>query len=170
VEEQHLHRELIGNELTKDQQEERVCQDRTGILQNFVGEALQKFISRNPFAPENIVIYRDGVGGPTMQRQVLNYELEKVSAAIAGFQPNYSPKILYTIVDKKINTRFAEKYQDTYKNPAPGTVVDSGLVEEAGDLTYDFYMVPHKATVATALPVHYHVVKNTTALRKQEVQ
>ena len=77
-----MHRELIGNELTKDEQEERVCVDRTGILQNFVGEALQKFTSRNKFPPENIVIYRDGVGGPTMHTKVLNYELEKVSAAI----------------------------------------------------------------------------------------
>jgi len=35
-------------------------------------------------------------------------------------------------------------------NPSPGTVLDTALVESQGDTTYDFFMIPHKATVATA--------------------
>ena len=31
-------------------------------------------------------------------------------------------------------------------------------------------MVPHKATIATALPVHYYVAKNTTPLTNQQVE
>jgi hypothetical protein len=31
-------------------------------------------------------------------------------------------------------------------------------------------MVAHRATIATALPVHYFVVKNTTAMSPQEVE
>jgi hypothetical protein len=86
-----------------------VCKERTDILQKFVGAALKNFAGKNKFVPANIVIYRDGIGGPTMQKQVLNYELRNVTAAIENFQPDYNPKILYTFVDKKINTRFAEK-------------------------------------------------------------
>jgi hypothetical protein len=32
--------------------------------------------------PEKIVVYRDGVGGPSMQQKVLNKELGKMSEAI----------------------------------------------------------------------------------------
>jgi len=79
---------------------------------------------------------------------------------------------LYTLVDKKINTRLVEKVNNSYANPAPGTTVDKGLVEHApnGAGSFDFYMVAHRATVATALPVHYFVVKNTTAMKDKEVE
>jgi hypothetical protein len=76
-------------------------------------------------------------------------------------------------VDKKINTRLVEKNNDSYSNPAPGTVVDTGLVEhspQSGNGSFDFYMVAHKATIATALPVHYFVVKNTTTMNQNQVE
>merc|ERR1719223_1548135 len=31
-------------------------------------------------------------------------------------------------------------------------------------------MVAHRATVATALPVHYDVIKNTTTMNQKEVE
>ena len=56
-------------------------------------------------------------------------------------------------------------------NPAPGTVVDTCLTESTGiPNMYDFYLIPHKATIATALPVHYRVAYNTTKLDKKEVE
>ena len=82
---------------------------------------------------------------------------------IQGYSNNYKPQILDTLVDKRINTRFTEKRGDEYQNPAPGTVVDQGLVEHPGNqASFDFYMIAHKATIATALPVHYYVVANRT--------
>ena len=105
-----------------------------------------------------------------MQEKVLKYELGTMVDAMVGYHRNYNPKILYTFVDKRINTRFAEKEGDTYKNPAPGTVVDTGLVEHPANGTFDFYMIPHHATIATALPVHYYVAKNSTGLRNVEVE
>lgn len=89
---------------------------------------------------------------------------------MTSYQAGYKPKLLYTFVDKRINTRFAEKCGDDYANPAPGTVVDTGLVEHPANGTFDFYMVPHKATIATALPVHYYVAKNTTTLTNHQVE
>jgi len=87
------------------------------------------------------------------------------------YAPNYNPQILYTLVDKKINTRFTEKRGDQYENPAPGTVVDQGLVENAGSSnSFDFYMIAHRATIATALPVHYNVVANKTTMTKEQVE
>jgi len=104
---------------------------------------------------------------------VIRNEEPAVTNAIKQIQANYNPKILYCLVDKKINTRLVEKTNDTYSNPAPGTVVDTGLVEHApanGNGSFDFYMVAHRATIATALPVHYFVVKNTTPMSQGQVE
>ena len=96
-----------------------------------------------------------------------------MTVAIQSVQANYNLKILYCLVDKKINTRLVEKNNDSYSNPAPGTVVDTGLVEHGpqnGNGSFDFYMVAHRATIATALPVHYFVVKNTTTMNQNQVE
>ncbi len=78
---------------------------------------------------------------------------------------------MYTLVEKKINSRFCERTADNYENPAPGTVVDSGLIEYVPSTSqFDFYMIAHKATIATALPVHYFVAENSTQMGKDEIQ
>ena len=133
-------------------------------------EALGNYFKHNRKLPQTIVVYRDGVGGPSMQDKVLDYELNDMVAAMTGFQKDYTPNILYVFVDKRINTRFCEKQGDGYANPAPGTVIDSGVIGYPGKGCFDFYLVPHKATVATALPVHYNVRKNTTKLSNEEVE
>ena len=61
--------------------------------------------------------------------------------------------ILYIFVDRNISLRLFHKDSGTYLNPGPGTVLDEGLVENQGDKIFDFYLIPHKATVSTALPV-----------------
>jgi len=66
-----------------------------------------------------------------------------------------------------------EKKNDFYANPAPGTCVDSGLIEHCPDKkkgSFDFYMVAHRATVATALPVYYKVIINTTVMNERAVE
>ena len=55
-------------------------------------------------------------------------------------------------------------------NPGPGTVVDASLVECQEDTLFDFFMIPHKATVATAQPVHYKVVYNTSNIKKDIIE
>lgn len=102
-----------------------------------------------------------------MQEKVMKVELQEMKHAMLGFQNNYNPKILYVFVNKRVNTRLFEKDHDLVMNVAPGTVVDEGIVEHFGnDSQFDFYMVPHKATVATALPVHYYVAYNNTGMTK----
>lgn len=98
---------------------------------------------------------------------MLRNEINQVSETILSFSPNYKPQILYTLVDKRINSRFTEKKGDDYQNPAPGTVIDTGLTEHAPtQSSFDFYMIAHRATIATALPVHYFVASNNTKMNK----
>jgi aubergine-like protein len=101
---------------------------------------------------------------------VLDYELGTMIDTMKAYEANYEPKILYIFVDKRINTRFFELDGQNIVNPAPGTVVDTSLVEDYKESAYDFYLIPHKATIATALPVHYRVDYNTTRLDKKAVE
>jgi aubergine-like protein len=74
-------------------------------------------------------------------------------------------------VDKKVSHRLVVKDSDTgYFNPAPGTCVDSSLIENMGDVLFDFFLIAHRATVATAIPVHYMVIYNNTGMLKSDIE
>jgi hypothetical protein len=131
-------------------------------------EALKNYQEFNRGAlPDQIMIYRDGVGGPTMEAKVKDFEVAEVCSAILGYASGYNPKIVYCLVNKRITHRLFEKDNGNgYVNPGPGTVLDTGLVENQGDNTFDFFLIPHTATVATALPVHFNIVYNTSSMNK----
>ena len=65
VKRQDLLRQLIGQNFTKEQQEERVCIDRAELFAVFICKALKKYGEVNRSLPTQIAIYRDGVGGPS---------------------------------------------------------------------------------------------------------
>jgi argonaute-like protein implicated in RNA metabolism and viral defense len=171
-----LHKEIISkgkDQETKDAQEDTAVEKRISILESFIQKALANYERNNKKLPEKIVVYRDGVGGPSMQQKVLSKELGKMSDAIKAHKPGYNPKILYVFVNKEINTRFFEMQKDgiTVLNPPAGTVVDSNLVELAEQAEqFDFYMIPHTASIATARPVHYIVAKNDCKFTKRAIE
>lgn len=76
VEYQELHKEMIGKEWTKERQEIEVTKARQNILAKFIESALENYTQKNQGQrPDQIVIFRDGVGGPTYQTKCLEYEL-----------------------------------------------------------------------------------------------
>ena len=162
---------MIGKKnVTKDEIEEDTCKGRTKILIQFIRDALDNWKDQNKGqVPKQIVIYRDGVGGPSFQEKCLKLEGPggELMEAIKGYAPNYDPKILYVFINKRITTRFFEKFGNGLINPGPGTLVDSTIVQQDGDKIFDFYMVANdNPTSATAIPVHYEVAINTTNLSK----
>ena len=54
-------------------------------------------------------MYRDGVGGPSMEVQVLEKEVKDIVESISSFAKDYRPKIVYTLVNKKISHRLFVK-------------------------------------------------------------
>jgi len=73
VEYQELKQELIKK--PKSEQEQWIAQTRSEILTRFILDALENFrITNKGQVPQQIVIYRDGVGGPSMQEKVLEME------------------------------------------------------------------------------------------------
>nr|AEX87970.1 Otiwi8 [Sterkiella histriomuscorum] len=157
--------------LSKDQKETIVTEKRCEIVCIFIREALQNYQAKNKGPlPDQIVIYRDGIGGPTLQEKLKNYEIQRVLEVIQSFQQGYNPMVIYCFVDRNVSHRLFYKANGDVMNPSPGTVLDSALVENQGDQTYDFFMIPHKATVATAQPVHFKVVYNTSSMNKEQFE
>ena len=48
-------------------------------------KALENYLKRNQVLPSNIVVYRDGVGGPSMMQKVLDKELETMIQAMTTY-------------------------------------------------------------------------------------
>ncbi|MFM7857424.1 MAG: Piwi domain-containing protein, partial [Flammeovirgaceae bacterium] len=82
----------------------------------------------------------------------------------------YKPKIVYCLVDRNVQHRLFSKENAHYINPGSGTLVDEALVEIVGDRLYDFFLIPHSATVATAQPVFFRVAYNTSAMTKKDFE
>jgi hypothetical protein len=117
--------------------------------------------------PGLILVYRDGVGGPQFVEKVMRAEINQVQEAIKQSAPNYDPKLVYCLVNKKVTTRFFEKTNGHFINPGPGTLVDNVIIEKDSQSLFDFFMVANQnPTSATALPVHYSVVFNYGGMKK----
>ena len=75
------------------------------------------------------------------------------------------------MINKKHLTRIFERNNGHVFNPAPGTLVNTAVVENDGDKQFDFFMVSNdNPKSACAQPVHYTVATNTTSMTKAEVQ
>ena len=123
-------------------------------MANNIQEALKKYQKKNNGAlPEQIIIYRDGIGGPSLAEKCKQIEVKLVENAIYAFTQNYKPRILYIFVERNIYHRLFYKDLGGYANPGPGTTIDVGLVENIGNKIFDFILIPHKSTVGTVQPV-----------------
>lgn len=121
---------------------------------NLFAEALKAFHSRtNGRYPESIIFYRDGVS-ESQDECVRRMEVDSVLRTCKGIDPSYSPQVIYTLVVKRIGTRFFSSHQKI-SNPAPGT-----LVTELAD-PGSFYLIAHAAKQGVAAPTLYRTVYST---------
>lgn len=71
---------------TKDEKEMIITEARTKIMVTNVQEALKKHKEKNNgLLPEQIILYRDGIGGPTFQEKALRIEIPEVTNAISSY-------------------------------------------------------------------------------------
>ena len=79
--------------------------------------------------------------------------------------------MLFVFVNKKATTRIFERANGSVMNVGNGTVVDNQIVRLHDARIFDFYMVANNnPPKATALPVHYEVVVNTTQLSREDIE
>jgi len=156
-------------------------QELIDALQSAFIESLLKYFEVNQHWPENIVIFRDGVGDGQMEvtqtheceqflsaisRIKLKASGAKASAAkekLAAMLPeDYSPGFNFVVVQKRISTRIfgLNKVNQAFENPPPGTVLDHTVTRYAFK---DFFLVPQAVTQGTVTPTHYVVLRESGA-------
>lgn len=90
---------------------------------------MSSFVQVNHSLPEKIVVYRDGVSEGQL-RVVEQYEIPQLIKCFETF-PNYEPKLVFIVVQKRINTTFYSCVSNTFVAPPPGTVLDHTLTNRA---------------------------------------
>jgi len=88
-------------------------------------EALEKYHATNKSFPDNVFLYRDGVGEGQIP-VVYNQELPLVRRALEDAGAT-STKLAFIIVTKKVTLRFFEEKNGQFDNPPPGSLIDSCL-------------------------------------------
>lgn len=77
--------------------------------------------------PDKIVVYRDGVSESQLN-MVEQYEIPQLIKCFETF-PNYEPKLVFIVVQKRINTTLYSWASNNFGIPSPGTVLDHTLTQ-----------------------------------------
>ena len=139
-------------------------------------EGLIKYWEANQRWPNQIVVFRDGVGDGQLeatekheaeqfQRVFFNgsghnggaSEVSKMQSKLSEMIPdNYKPGFAFVVVQKRINTRILSVVRkgnrSDYANPPPGTVVDHTVTRHRYK---DFFLVPQAVNQGTVSPTHF---------------
>lgn len=140
--------------------EELICGFRVCLL-----AALQKYYEVNHNLPEKIVVYRDGVseGQLTVVEQ---YEVPQILKCFETF-PNYEPKLVFIVVQKRINTVLYALSGNAFCSAPPGTILDHTLTNRKW---VDFFLMAHTIRQGCGLPTHYISLYNTANLSPDHLQ
>ncbi|RWS25412.1 piwi-like protein 1 [Leptotrombidium deliense] len=132
--------------------------NREEMSNNFaanLGLGIQRYYSQNGALPDKVLIYRDGVSEGQIPH-VYKTELKKIRDAIRNIDSNRTIKLTFIIVTKRVNARFfVREQQSKFRNPDPGTVVDTIVTRKK---RYDFYMVSHSVRQGTVSPTMYNII------------
>ncbi|XP_017481987.1 PREDICTED: protein argonaute-3 [Rhagoletis zephyria] len=126
-----------------------------GLCSSFTA-AVTRFHRENGVFPDNIIIYRDGVGDGQLPL-CSGHEIPQLEAACKRAFKDYAVKITFIVVQKRINTRYFSTNGSNVDNPPPGTVVDNVITRSK---MYDFYLVSQTVRQGTVTPAHYIVLRD----------
>ena len=97
---------------------------------------------------------------------VMEHEVMRLKDTASKVRSDYSPKITFIIVSKRINTRFF-KMGGKPSNPPSGTIVDDVVTLPE---RYDFFLVSQSVRQGTVNPTSYNVIKDTSGLKPNHLQ
>ena len=154
----------VDNTLVRCWAECRIQEYRKEVVTDlllFVEHALTAYKKKNAGRyPSQVIVYRDGVSDG--QLDIVNREeVAQFYDAFRRMIPDRKqwPKLVFVVVKKSTNTRLFTASGN--RDPAPGTVVDSGIVHDGW---YEFFLIPHKANQGMVSPTNFVVVKDDLGL------
>ncbi|KAH3764931.1 piwi A [Pelomyxa schiedti] len=135
-------------------------QEVSTFLKQMMHSILQGYFQANNSLPGRIIVYRDGVGDG-MLKSVVEIEIAAVEEAFKMFSSattQYKPQMTFIVVKKKVHTRvFAERDRQVV-NVEAGTVCPGAVTHKDW---YDFYLLSNQVTQGSAMPTHFHVIRDS---------
>lgn len=143
--------------------------ERIVHLGDMCKELVEMYSRSNGVKPEKIIYFRDGVSDGQFD-MVLNEELQHLKAATES--DHYSPTITVVVAQKRHHTRLFPRddekpWNTSTGNVPPGTVVDTGIVDQS---TFNFYLCSHYGRLGTSKPTHYYVLHDDNGFTSDELQ
>uniref|UniRef100_A0A1A9X3J3 Piwi domain-containing protein n=1 Tax=Glossina brevipalpis TaxID=37001 RepID=A0A1A9X3J3_9MUSC len=117
--------------------------------------ALNAYQSENKVFPDNIIIYRDGVGDGQLQ-VCENYEIPQLEEACRKLLEQVV-KITFIVVKKHTNTRYFSMNQNGFESPAPGTIVDKTITRTGSD---NFFLISQTVKPRPRIILCYGMMRN----------
>lgn len=136
---------------------EKSGQEIAGHVGECMFEALRAFheATKKRFYPEVIIVFRDGVANSQI-KAAQETEVISIKNIISINIPDYHPKLVYVIVNKKTNAKLFINGPHGYENPRPGTLINSMIVPE----DQSFYLVSHFVKTGMSSPTLYRIIDN----------
>ena len=140
----------------------RIVSNKIADIDIAVGEALENFKTINGAYPNNVIIYRGGVGD-TQLEAIADVEVNSVKKAFTSRGADI--KLVFMIVQKNINMRMFSynEREHKYMNPLPGsTTSDNDIVTIGRNLVcQEFHLVAQFVQPgATVCPSRYLILCN----------
>ena len=131
-------------------------------LAQMVIEITEQYVvkSKDKAPPKSIIFYRDGVGEGQLA-EVTREEVNTIKNMLKQKYAEKAPKLMFIVVTKRLDDRFAMKFDRNLDNPDSGLIVYKDVVKK--DL-YQFFMVSQKVTQGTATPTSYEIILDELGL------
>ncbi|KAL4480518.1 hypothetical protein ABPG72_022273 [Tetrahymena utriculariae] len=135
-------------------------------LSNIIKKALEAFEKCNNILPEEIIIYRQGLGEGQIQ-QSLKYEINAIQNAFKSMKSQYNPRFAFFQVNKKVGQKFYQQSQrqsEEIQNPGSGTIIASEVIQN----NFEFFMAAQNCNSGVCTPTKYTCLYNSTNLKEDQ--
>jgi len=147
-------------------------------LQDALRNAMLHFAKRNDgLMPSHVIVYRSSAG-PEDWASLKATECAGLARVLNAAKPQdetgepSEPKLTYVAIARRCGMRFfatvPHEQATVVKNPEPGTVVDSKLVNDPDTLS--FYLMSQADGKGTITPTHYMVLHDTAHMPADTLQ
>nr|BAC02573.1 piwi-related protein [Tetrahymena thermophila] len=133
-------------------------QEITPFLQQVYEQALKEFKDSNGVYPQQIIIFRDGVGEGQFNA-VKDIEMPQLKQACQKINGCENIKFTLIIVNKKVGAKFYQSQDGNVgsaENPPQGALIEDRVTKGVND----FFIVSQKTNQGTASPTHYTIIYN----------
>ena len=128
-------------------------------------DTVKHYVKKHNKLPKQYLLFRRGVRKNEYD-DLIEFEINRI---LENFQINYeekAPKLIYVIVNTRVNDRFAVDTEQGLANPKGGLVIIDDVVEKE---KANFYLISQVVQNGSACPTHYDIVYSNGDLKFEEI-